>query len=86
MNEHTRELFQSVWESLTAEQLERLRECKTAEDFAAIAAKEGVELPDELMDVVAGGGVVDLKREIAQMSGIRLRADGQKAGAGRLSI
>ena len=40
---------------LSDELKEKAAACKTVEDLAALAAKEGVALPDELLNAVSGG-------------------------------
>ncbi|MBE7008752.1 MAG: hypothetical protein E7422_06410 [Ruminococcaceae bacterium] len=52
------EALKGIWDSLTDEQKEKAKACKTLDELAALAGKEGVELPDELLDAVAGGYVV----------------------------
>lgn len=42
-------------DSLTDEQRGKAKTCKTPEELTALAAKEGVELPDEMLDAIAGG-------------------------------
>ena len=49
------EALKSVWDSLTDEQKEKARACKTMDELVKLAGKEGVELPDEVLDAVAGG-------------------------------
>ena len=49
------ELLQGVYDSLTGEQKEKAKACRTTEELIALAAQEGVELPDEMMGAVAGG-------------------------------
>ena len=49
------EALRSVWESLTEEQKEKTRACNTSEELTELAAKEGVELPDEVLSAVSGG-------------------------------
>ena len=49
------ETLKSIYASLTDEQKEKAKACKTLEELAALAAKEGIELPDESLDGVAGG-------------------------------
>ena len=51
--------LKGVYESLTDEQKEKAKNCKTMEELTKLAAKEGIELPDEVLDAVAGGGIVD---------------------------
>ena len=48
-------LVHSVTDALPEAQKEAAAACETAEDLIALAGKAGVELPDELMDAVAGG-------------------------------
>ncbi len=48
--------LKSILERLTDEQREKVRACKTVDELTAFVAKEGIELPDELLDAVAGGG------------------------------
>ena len=43
--------------TLTEEQKERIKECVTLEELTAFAGKEGIELPDEILDEVSGGVV-----------------------------
>lgn len=40
---------------LTEEQREKIRACKTPEDYLALAKSEGVELTDEQLESIAGG-------------------------------
>ncbi|MBE7008748.1 MAG: hypothetical protein E7422_06390 [Ruminococcaceae bacterium] len=49
------EALKGIWDSLTDEQKEKAKACKTMDELTALAGKEGVELPDELLDAVAGG-------------------------------
>lgn len=49
------EALKGVWDSLTDEQKEKAKECKTPEELTALAGKAGIELPDEVLDAVAGG-------------------------------
>ena len=46
----------SFYDSLTDEQKEKVKACKTADEFKAFVEKEGIELTDEMVDEVAGGG------------------------------
>ena len=43
--------------SFTLEQIEKAKACKSAEDLIALAKAEGVELSDEQLQAVAGGGI-----------------------------
>ena len=57
-NEKASELLKSIWENLTDEQKEKAKECKTADELIAFAGEEGIELPDEVLDAVAGGAAL----------------------------
>ena len=41
--------------NLTPEQIEKAKACKTVEDLLALAKEEGVELPEDQLEAVAGG-------------------------------
>ena len=44
------------FEDLEGDELkEKAKQCKTMEELTALAAKEGIELPDEVVDQIAGG-------------------------------
>lgn len=43
-------------ENLSPEQLEKARTCKTSEELLALAKAEGIELSDEELSAVSGGG------------------------------
>ena len=49
------EALKGVWDSLTDEQKAKAKDCKTLDELTALAGKEGIELPDEALDHVAGG-------------------------------
>ena len=61
MNEHKHidhklaEALGSVLDSLTDEQKEKAKQCKTMEELEKFLGREGIALPDELLDDVAGG-------------------------------
>ena len=44
------------YENLSPEQRERARACESPEELAALAEEEGLELSDEMLKGVAGGG------------------------------
>ena len=44
---------------LTAEQIEKVKNCKSNEELLELAKKEGFELSDEQLAAVTGGGCVD---------------------------
>lgn len=45
-------------EGLTEEQIAKLRECKSVDEILAVAKEEGVELNEEQLAAVSGGGCV----------------------------
>ncbi len=49
------EALKGIWDSLTDEQKEKAKACKSMDELTALAGKEGVELPDEVLDAIAGG-------------------------------
>ena len=47
--------IKGFYDSLTDEQKEKVKACKTMEELTVLVGKEGVELPDEVLDDVSGG-------------------------------
>ena len=47
--------LKGIFNSLTDEQKEKAKQCKTMDELTAFAGKEGIELSDEVLDAVAGG-------------------------------
>ena len=47
--------IKSIYDSLTDEQKEKAKACKSADELITLAGTEGIELPDEILDAVAGG-------------------------------
>ena len=43
------------YSDLTPEQKKRVAECRTPEELFALAKKEGVKVPDEDLERIAGG-------------------------------
>ena len=65
MEKDMKERLFEVLKNLTEEQKERMKACKSPSEIIARLSEMGVELPDELLDAVAGGadtpgGGVDL--------------------------
>ena len=54
----------SFYDNLTDEQKEKVKACKTADEFKAFVEKEGIELTDEMLDEVAGGSFLDLAQRV----------------------
>ena len=55
MDEKMKKLIEGIYESLTDEQKEKAKACKTMDELMAFMDQEGLELPDEMLDAVAGG-------------------------------
>ena len=60
-NKNITEILKEIYDSLTDEQKEKAKECKTADELVKLAGEEDIELPDEALDAAAGGVVVDIK-------------------------
>lgn len=58
MDEKLNAALKGIYDNLTDEQKAKAKACKTMDELTALAAKEGVELPDEVLDAVAGGGTI----------------------------
>ena len=46
---------EELLKGLTAEQIEKIKACKTSEEILALAKKEGIELTEEQLEAVSGG-------------------------------
>ena len=55
MDEKLNAALKGIYDSLTDEQKEKAKACKTMDELMALADKEGFELSDELLEAVAGG-------------------------------
>ncbi len=49
------EALKGMWDSLTEEQKEKAKQCKSTDELTVLAGQIGVELPDEMLDAIAGG-------------------------------
>ena len=59
MDKKMKEAFKGIYDNLTDEQKEKAKACKTMDELMTLAGEWGVELPDEVLDAVAGGfGIV----------------------------
>ena len=47
--------LKGIYDSLTDEQKEQAKKCKTMDEMMKLAGEWGIELPDEMLDAVAGG-------------------------------
>ena len=59
MDENMKEALKGIYENLTDEQKEKAKACKSADELMALLGEWGVELPDELLDGVAGGSIAE---------------------------
>ncbi len=55
MDEKLNATLKGIYDSLTDEQKAKAKACKSMDELTALAAKEGMELPDEALEGVAGG-------------------------------
>ena len=58
MDEKLNAALKGIYDNLSDELKEKAKQCKTMDELTKLAAKEGVELPDEALDAVAGGGTI----------------------------
>ena len=56
------EALRSVYDSLTDEQKAKAKACESAEEVMQLAADEGIELPDEVLQAVSGGYIFRTQR------------------------
>ena len=59
MDDKMNAALKGIYDSLTDEQKEKAKACKTMDELTALAAKDGIELPDEVLDAVSGGGWIE---------------------------
>ena len=55
MDDKLNAALKGVYDNLSDELKEKAKACKTMDELTALAAKEGIELPDEVLEGVAGG-------------------------------
>ena len=55
MDDKLNAALKGIFNSLTDEQKEKAKQCKTMDELTAFAGKEGIELSDEVLDAIAGG-------------------------------
>ena len=60
MDEKKKKLLEGLYANLSDEQKKKAKECKTMDEIMALAGEWGIELPDEILDAVAGGGDPEL--------------------------
>ena len=54
------EALKGIYDNLSDELKEKAKQCKTMDELMELAEKEGIELPDDVLDAVAGGFCVRL--------------------------
>ncbi|MCR5025144.1 MAG: hypothetical protein K6A90_12545 [Lachnospiraceae bacterium] len=77
------EALKEIWDSLTDEQKEEAKNCENMDELINLAGKYRIELPDELLENVAGGLIVFAGRQyyvmddknLVQMRGIKKNID-----------
>lgn len=68
------EALKSVFDSLSDEQKEQAKACKTPEELAAFARKAGIELSDEALEAVAGGFVsIRIEKTVTFIDGLKCK-------------
>jgi len=55
MDEKLDAVLKGIYDSLTDEQKEKAKVCKSMDELTALANNEGIELPDEVLNAIAGG-------------------------------
>lgn len=55
---------QDLLKGLTEEQIAKVKACKGSEELLALAKKEGIELSDEQLAAVSGGGACSVVSDI----------------------
>ena len=56
MDEKRKKTLEGIYANLSDEQKKKAKECKTMDELMALAGEWGIELPDEILGAVAGGG------------------------------
>ena len=59
MDEAMKKAMAGIYATLTDEQKEQAKKCKTMDELMMLAGEWGIELPDEMLDAVAGGQHVE---------------------------
>lgn len=50
-----KEILKGIYENLTDEQKAKAKACKNMDELMKLAGEWGIELPDDMLDAVAGG-------------------------------
>ena len=54
---------EELLKGLTEEQIAKVKACKNSEELLALAKEEGIELTDEQLDAISGGGICGHSKE-----------------------
>ncbi len=54
MDEKMQEAMKGIYDNLSDELKEKAKQCKTMDELMELAEKEGIELPDDVLDAVDG--------------------------------
>ncbi len=71
MGKDLKERMIGILQYLTDEQKEKMKACKSPDQIIALLSKMGVELPDELLDTVAGGAGNSLFERLLASVGVQ---------------
>ena len=55
---------QDLLKGLTEEQIAKVKACKSSEELLVLAKKEGIELSDEQLEAVSGGGACSVISDV----------------------
>ena len=55
MDEKMKATMKGIYDNLSDNLKEKVKACKTMEEMMELAGKEGIELPDEVVEALSGG-------------------------------
>ncbi len=55
MDEKMKATIKGIYDNLSDDLKEKVKACKTMEEVMELAGKEGIELPDEVVEAISGG-------------------------------
>ncbi len=55
---------EDLLKGLTSEQISKVKECKNSEELLALAKAEGIELTDEQLNAISGGGACSVVSDV----------------------
>lgn len=65
----------TLLKGLSKEQIEKIKSCTNQDEILALAKEEGVELSDEQLDAVTGGGCTQMKCPFCGSTHIKWEGD-----------